>query len=146
MNPSESLNPMAPSLGPGSGARVRRTAPVAALWVARFVALGVAGGSELRTQPPLDIVPSLLDTVGSDQVGTYGSERDTASGGLVHLAEQTPETLEGLRRNFAGKWSPCDHAESGNPVVDEHVQRELKAHGYMRWAGESQRRRTQCQG
>jgi len=95
---------MAPSLGPGDGASVHRTAPVAALWVARFVALGVAGGSELRTQPPLDIVPSLLDTVSSD------------------------------------------HAESGNPVVEEHVQRELKAHGYMRSAGESQRHRAQCQG
>ena len=104
MNPSESLNPMAPSPGPGDGERVHRTAPVAALWVARFVALGVASGSELRTQPPLDIAPSLLDTVGSD------------------------------------------HAKSVNPLVEEHVRRELKAHGSMRWAGESQRRRTQCQG
>lgn len=77
MNPSESLNPTAPSPGAGDGSRARRTAPVTTLSAAVFVAILAACGSELHIPPAPNVVLIVLDTVGSNHVGTYGYERDT---------------------------------------------------------------------
>ena len=82
MNQSESLNPTAPAFRVGDRSRAHRTANVAALLAAAFVALLAACvlaacGSELRAPHAPNVVLILLDTVGSNHIGTYGYERDT---------------------------------------------------------------------